>query len=479
MRDETSHVLVVDDNRMNRLTLMHGVQQLGYSVSVAEGGGQALEMVRDRAVDAVLLDIVMPEMDGFEVLARLKGDPKLRDIPVIIISALDEMESAARAIELGAEDYLAKPFNSILLRARLNASLEKKRYRDLERAYLEQEMMLHQTEKLATLGQLSAGMAHELNNPAAAAQRGAGQLARMLAELAAANLQLAASPITPGQQGVIAALNDLARARAASPSASDPLEAGDREQEIERALTAQGVEVAWIHAAALAACGLTSEDLQPLLGAFTDGQATGAVAQLSATCSLNGAISEIHTSLGRITQIVAALKAYSYMDQAPVQLLDVHDGLNNTLVIMRATLNERIRVITDYAPDLPRIEGYGSELNQVWTNILDNAIAAMDGGGEIAVRTRLDAPWAVIEFHDSGAGVPVGIQSRVFDPFFTTKPPGAGAGLGLTISHNIIVQKHRGQISLFSEPGNTCFQVRLPLDGPVTETQPQPTLQPE
>lgn len=191
----------------------------------------------------------------------------------------------------------------------------------------------------------------------------------------------------------------------------------------------------------------------------------GAIAQISATCSLHGAISEIHSSLGRITQIVNSLKAYSYMDQAPVQLLNVHDGLNNTLVILRTTLNDNITVVTDYAPDLPRIQGYGSELNLVWTNILDNAVSAIDGGGEIAVRTRLSPPWAVIEFQDSGAGIPIEIQSRVFDPFFTTKPPDAGVGLGLTISHNIIVQKHHGQISLASEPGNTCFQVRLPLDG--------------
>jgi signal transduction histidine kinase len=467
MADEVGHILVVDDNRMNRLTLMHGVQQLGHTVTVAESGSQALDMIHDQPVDAVLLDIVMPEMDGFEVLSRLKGDLELRDIPVIIISALDEMESAARAIELGAEDYLAKPFNSTLLRARLNASLEKKRYRDLERAYLEQEMMLHQTEKLATLGKLSAGMAHELNNPAAAAQRSAGQLTSMLDELAAANLQLAEHPFTAGQRDLMSRLITIARERGASPTQLDPLLASDREQVIEQALNERSVREAWQHAAALSGCGVTLEELQPAFETFTDEQLAAVIVELSATCSLHGAIGNIRNSLDRVNQIVAALKAYSYMDQAPVQLVDIHEGLDNTLVMLRATLNDNITIQTRYEPEMPRIEGYGSELNQVWTNILQNAVSAVEAGGQITISTKLESPWAVIDFHDSGVGIPAEIQSRVFDPFFTTRPPGSGAGLGLTISHNIIVQKHHGQIALSSEPGNTCIQVRLPIDGHV------------
>jgi adenylate cyclase len=169
-------ILIVDDNRMNRMKLSHSVEQQGYIVRLAENGQEALGLLRDEEFDVVLLDIIMPEMDGYQVLERIKGDPDLRDIPVIVISALDEIDSAVRCIEIGAEDYLPKPFNPVLLRARLNASLEKKKLRDLEKAYLQQEMMLRQNEKLATLGKLSAGMAHEMNNPAAATQRGAMHL---------------------------------------------------------------------------------------------------------------------------------------------------------------------------------------------------------------------------------------------------------------------------------------------------------------
>ena len=176
MSGEHGRILVVDDNRMNRLKLSLSLEQQGHTVVVAEDGQQALDAIKSQPPDVVLLDIVMPEMDGFQVLERVKADPDMRDIPVIVISALDEMDSAVRCIEIGAEDYLPKPFNPVLLRARLNASLQKKRLRDLEKAYLQQEVMLRQSEKLATLGKLSAGMAHELNNPAAAAKRAAVQL---------------------------------------------------------------------------------------------------------------------------------------------------------------------------------------------------------------------------------------------------------------------------------------------------------------
>ena len=176
MADQSGHILVVDDNRMNRLKLSMSLEQQGHRVALAEDGQQALDAADREPFDVVLLDIIMPEMDGYQVLERIKSDPELRDIPVIVISAVDEIDSAVRCIEMGAEDYLPKSFNPVLLRARLNSSLQKKKLRDLEKMYLQQEVMLRQSEKLATLGKLSAGMAHELNNPAAAAQRGAAQL---------------------------------------------------------------------------------------------------------------------------------------------------------------------------------------------------------------------------------------------------------------------------------------------------------------
>ena len=190
MATEQSKILVVDDNRMNRITLSRSVEQQGHVVRLAEDGQQALALLRSDEFDVVLLDIIMPEMDGYQVLESIKSDPETRDIPVIVISAVDEIDSAVRCIEIGAEDYLPKPFNPVLLRARLNASLEKKKLRDLEKAYLHQEVMLRQSEKLATLGKLSAGIAHELNNPAAATQRGAVQLLTAFSRLMRTHLRL-------------------------------------------------------------------------------------------------------------------------------------------------------------------------------------------------------------------------------------------------------------------------------------------------
>jgi adenylate cyclase len=206
MAEDRGHILVVDDNRMNRLKLSLGLEQQGHTVGLAEDGQQALEMLEAGSYDVVLLDIIMPGMDGYQVLERIKGDPRLRDIPVIVISALDEIDSAVRCIEIGAEDYLPKPFNPVLLRARLSSSLQKKKLRDLEKAYLQQEIMLRQTEKLATLGRLSAGMAHELNNPAAGVQRGAGQLQTTFACLQQAWLKLSGPGLTDAQLGLLHSL---------------------------------------------------------------------------------------------------------------------------------------------------------------------------------------------------------------------------------------------------------------------------------
>ena len=174
-------------------------------------------------------------------------------------------------------------------------------------------------------------------------------------------------------------------------------------------------------------------------------------------------LNEIGEGAGRMAEIVKALKTYTYLDQAPVQNVDVHEGLDNTLVMLRSKLKRGVVVLRDYDEDLPLIEAYGSELNQVWTNIIDNAIGAMNGEGEITLRTRAEGEYVVVEIEDNGPGIPEAIKGQIFDPFFTTKAPGEGTGLGLNISHNIIVQKHKGEISVDSRPGSTCFQVKLPL----------------
>ncbi len=456
-------ILVVDDNRMNRMKLSHSVEQQGHIVRLAENGQEALSLLKDEEFDVVLLDIIMPEMDGYQVLDRIKGDPDLRDIPVIVISALDEIDSAVRCIEIGAEDYLPKPFNPVLLRARLNASLEKKKLRDLEKAYLQQEMMLRQNEKLATLGKLSAGMAHEMNNPAAATQRGAMQLKEAFARLQKIYLKLGELHLTEDQQTVLLAIGELAQEKAISTLEMDSLLRSDRETELEAWLIEQGVHNAWDVAPNLVNFGYEKGELISLLNIYSPSSVLVLIEWLNCIYIIFSLLEEISQGAKRIADIVSALKSYTYLDQAPIQSVNINNSLDNTLEVLKGKLKSSILVNRIYSEDLPEIEAYGSELNQVWTNIIDNAIDALNGGGEITLRTSYDNSWAIIVIEDNGPGIPETIQANLFDPFFSTKPPGQGTGLGLNIAHNIVVQKHNGRIDVNTQPGKTSFEVRLPL----------------
>jgi signal transduction histidine kinase len=464
MTQEQGKILVVDDNRMNRIKLSRNLEHQGHTVSLAEKGQQALDLLAAQPFDVVLLDILMPGMDGYQVLETIKADPELRDIPVIVISALDEVESAVRCIEMGAEDYLPKPFSPVLLRARLNASLQKKKLRDLEKAYLQQEVMLRQNEKLATLGRLSAGMAHELNNPAAAAQRGSAQLQATFSHLQQTHLKLGELNLDEAQLESLLTLDNLAQQRAKQPADMESLTRSDREFELEAWLDEQEVENAWEVAPALVNLGFDCDALNTLVASFTPSQFYAVIEWLSDTYTIYSLLEEIGQGAGRMSEIVKALKGYTYLDQAPIQMVDIHDGLDSTLVILRSKLKQGITVHREYDAYLPHIQARGSELNQVWTNIIDNAIGAMNGDGEITLRTQHDDEWVIVEIEDNGPGIPEEIIPNLFDPFFTTKPPGEGTGMGLNISRNIVVQKHQGQIDVHSRPGKTCFEVRLPLD---------------
>lgn len=455
MDEVRGRVLVVDDNRVNRMTLARTLEQQGHAVALATNGLEALQRLSQEAFDAVLLDILMPQMDGYEVLARMKADSALRHIPVIVITALDEVDSAVRCIEMGAEDHLPKPFNPVLLKARLEASLRRKKLRDLEQAYLQQE-------KLATLGKLSAGVAHELGNPAAAAQRGAEQLQEALRLHLAAYRELCAVPLTSEQATTLKHLATELEACRERVGSLDPVERGDREAGLEGWLEEGGLEQAWEQAPVLVSMGYGPEELAPLARLFPE-HFPALLGWLTSGFTAFNVLEEIGEGTRRIHEIVRALKAYTYMDQAPLQNVNVHEGLENTLVMLRARLKQGVAVRREYAPDLPAIEAYGSELNQVWTNLIDNALQAMQGRGELTLTTRREGEAVVVEITDTGPGIPPEILPRIFDPFFTTKAPGEGTGLGLSISHGIVTKRHRGAITVESKPGRTTFRVRLPL----------------
>lgn len=461
MVEEHGHILVVDDNRTNRIKLTRSLERQGHTVDTAEDGEHALQKLKSSPFDVVLLDIIMPVMDGFEVLERIKGDPDLRDIPVIVISALDETESAVRCIENGAEDFLPKTFDPVLLRARLNSSLGKKKLRDLEKAYLEQEMTLHQNEKLATLGKLSAGMAHELNNPAAAAQRGAAQIGTSFDTLQRTGLQMSAMQFTTEQLEQLSALDDIAKERVNAGADIDPITRSDREAELESWLDDLGIQDAWQLTSSLVDIDFRAAEYAALLSSFETQQLPVVLEWFNCAYTIYSLLDEVGQGAGRISEIVRALKAYTYLDQAPVQKIDVHEGIDSTLVILQSKLQERVQISRTYADDLPLIEAYGSELNQVWTNLIDNAVDAINGEGEIRITTRRNGAGVIVEIQDSGSGIPSEIMPKIFDPFFTTKPVGQGAGLGLNTVHNII-NKHNGRIDVQSGPGNTLFEIQLP-----------------
>ncbi|BDZ64053.1 PAS domain S-box protein [Agromyces mangrovi Wang et al. 2018] len=338
-------------------------------------------------------------------------------------------------------------------------------------------------EKMASLGKLSAGMAHELNNPASSAQRGASQAMAVFAKLQQAQLQLGRLGLYDSQIDKLSELDHLAEQGARDPAQLSAVERGDREDEFEDWLEDLGAGSVGDLAPALVAVGLTTEQLDELCAAFARDELAVVVEWLGLKYLIYNLLSEIAIGTHRIVELVKAMKTYTYMDQAPVQDVDVRRGLDNTLIILHNKLKAGVQVVKDYDDELPAIQAYASELNQVWTNLIDNAIDAMGGQGTLTVRARRSGDSVEVQFEDDGPGIPEEVQSKVFDPFFTTKPPGEGTGLGLNISRNIIVKKHGGQFTVASRPGRTCFTVRLPLDLDPTAGQatvaPEPTGAPE
>ena len=331
----------------------------------------------------------------------------------------------------------------------------------ISRRLRQNEGMLRQNEKMAALGTLAAGLAHELNNPAAAVRRSAGQLRSAIATWTAAIAALRRFPLDEQQARRLEELQARIEAGSASVSRSDPLTESDREYELQAWLEQRGVTEAWQVAPSLASSGWDVEAMTQLEEAFRGPLLAPVIQWLSAGLAVFSLMDEVNVGSERISEIVKAVKAYSYLDQAPVQTVDIHEGLENTLVILRNKL-AGIQVERDYAGGLPTIEAYGSELNQVWTNILDNAAFALNGKGLIRITTRAADGQVIVEIQDNGPGIPAEIQQRIFEPFFTTKPPGEGTGLGLHIAYSII-NNHNGRIRVSSSPGNTCFQISLPV----------------
>jgi len=322
------------------------------------------------------------------------------------------------------------------------------------------EAQLRQQEKLAGLGKMSAGLAHELNNPAAAAGRAAGQMRETLPNLQSLSLQL--NTLSPEQIKFLQDIQRQATDYATQAPLLDTISQSDKEDEVIDWLEDNDVQDGWKVASTLVGAGIDTVKLDSIALQIPTDALPQVLTWLESTLTVAGLITEIEQSTTRISELVKAIKGYCYMDRAAMQKIDVHEGIENTLVILNHRLKKGVTVKREYDRTLPRICAYGSELNQVWTNLIDNAIDAMDGKGVLTIRTSKENDCIAVEIADTGTGIPPAIQSRIFEPFFTTKGVGQGTGLGLEITYRI-VKGHKGDIHVESEPGNTRFLVELPI----------------
>jgi signal transduction histidine kinase len=326
--------------------------------------------------------------------------------------------------------------------------------------------LVGQRERLLALGKLSAGLTHELNNPAAAASRAADTLRERLAGMRHKLALLAEGRLDRDALKTLTVLQERFVAAGASAPALTAVQTGDLEDELADWLDEHGVAQGWELAPVFVAGGLRVDDLEEVAQTAPPESLEGALRWLAYTVDTENLLREIGDATARITALVAAAKQYSQLDRAPHQDIDLHDGLDATLVMLARKLGDDIRVVKDYDRALPAIPAYPAELNQVWTNLIDNAVDAMHGKGTLTVRTARDGEFALVEIGDTGSGVPPEIANRIFEPFFTTKPVGQGTGLGLDVSWRVVVNRHHGDLQLHSEPGDTRFQVRLPLHEP-------------
>jgi signal transduction histidine kinase len=327
-----------------------------------------------------------------------------------------------------------------------------------------------QRDKLMALGKLSAGLAHELNNPAAAARRAAASLRESLETVREASLRLGRHPLSNEQREFIFAFEREA-GKYQSPPEADPLAQSDREDRITEWLEAHGVRESWKPAPVLAEAGVEPPKLETLFAVLGEAPLGDALTRITSLLTIGRLVGEIENSVTRISELVRAIKDYSYMDQAPLQEVDIHQGLESTLTILGHRLKQGVAVVRDYDNALPRVCAYGGELNQVWTNLMDNALDAMQDRGQLRIRTARELDRVLVEIGDNGPGVPAEVQGRIFEPFFTTKGVGEGTGLGLdTVCR--IVRKHHGEVKLESRPGDTRFQVRIPIAQPRSAQPP-------
>jgi signal transduction histidine kinase len=328
------------------------------------------------------------------------------------------------------------------------------------------QQQVGQRERLLALGSLSAGLTHELNNPAAAAVRATAALRERVAGMRSKLALIASADFDRDCLPTLIRLQEEAAARVAKAPELSPMEASDQEDTVAEWLDDHGIADGWKLAPTFVSAGLDPGWLDQVAAILDDGVLESAVRWLNYTVETELLMNEIADSTARVSSLVSAAKQYSQLDRAPYQVSNVHELLKSTLMMLSGKFGDGITVVKDFDRSLPPIPAYPAELNQVWTNLIDNAVSAMGGHGTLTVRTARDGDRVLVEIGDTGPGVPVELRERIFEPFFTTKPVGEGTGLGLDISWRIVVNRHHGDLRVESAPGDTRFQVRLPITAP-------------
>jgi len=337
----------------------------------------------------------------------------------------------------------------------------------------ELDAVSQQQEKMVALGKLAAGLAHELNNPAAANRRAAEQMREALKRQKMMALRLNLGCLLAEAHSRLTTFMDAITE--SDQIVLDPMTRSDREDELCAWLDARNIPDSWRIAATFVQCGLGTQHLDTLSEGLSEAMFADILGWVEAVLTVHDLLNSIEKSAMRMSEIVKAVKEYTYMDEADLQELDLHEGIENTLTILAYKLRQsEVTIERDFDTTIPTICAYGSELNQVWTNLLDNAIDALTerpAPRTITIRTRAAGQDALVEIIDNGGGIPPEIKGRIFDPFFTTKDVGKGTGLGLDIAYRIVVRRHHGEISVESQPGETRFQVRLPIAPPRQKSQ--------
>lgn len=470
------NILVVDDTPANLRLLVGILTEQGYAVRPARDGHQALAIARSVPVDLILLDIAMPEMDGYEVCSQLKSDDKTREIPILFISALGNIGDKVKAFELGGVDYITKPFQVEEVLARVKTHLDlrnmqkvlKNKNDELLRSNQRLVQTLNQLKrtqdeliqsaKMAAIGNLVAGVAHEVNSPLGAIRSSVNTVDSFLKETLE-GLPLVFKSISSEQ---IESFLDLIHFSLYNKNKLSLKEKRQAKRSLAQMLDSEGIDDFAKIADTLADMNINSEDVSDFLPLFKTQNCSYLLEVAYNLSGLQRCMSTIELATERASKIVRALKSYSHYDNSSLMVqFNLVESIETTLSLYQSQLEQDVKIFVNHT-DIPPIFCHPDELHQVWANLIQNALQAMDNQGTLVFDIKHQEDWVQVSVTDSGKGISPEILPQIFQPFFTTKPSGEGSGLGLDIVAKI-VEKHQGSIEVQSVPGQTTFTVKLPL----------------